>query len=261
MRVQELFDLSGRTALVTGGGRGLGRHLALGLAEAGADVFVASRKLENCRETARAVEKLGRRGVALRADLSRPEEVEALAEQVLAETDRLDVLVNNAGVIWGAPTLDYPMEGWDRVFNVNVRALWQLSQRVARHMREAGGGSIVHISSISGFRGSLEEKEPAIAYNAAKGAVNTLTKDMAVKLAPYGIRVNAIAPGSFETDMLDYVREAGPERLQAYLEQIPMTRSGQEDDIMGAVVFLASDAARYVTGHNLVVDGGWLVRG
>jgi NAD(P)-dependent dehydrogenase (short-subunit alcohol dehydrogenase family) len=261
MRVQELFDLSGRTALVTGGGRGLGRHLALGLAEAGADVFVASRKLENCQETARAVEKLGRRGVALRADLSRPEEVEALAEQVLAETDRLDVLVNNAGVIWGAPTLDYPMEGWDKVFNVNVRSLWQLSQRVARHMREAGGGSIVHISSISGFRGSLEEKEPAIAYNAAKGAVNTLTKDMAVKLAPYGIRVNAIAPGSFETEMLDYVRDAGAERLQAYLEQIPMRRSGQEDDIKGAIVFLASDAARYVTGHNLVVDGGWLVRG
>ncbi len=260
MRVQQLFDLSGRTALVTGGGRGLGRHLAIGLAEAGADVFVASRKLENCRETARAVEKLGRRGVALRADLSRPQEVDALAERVLAETDRLHVLVNNAGVIWGAPTLDYPMEGWDKVFAVNVRALWQLSQRVARHMRDAGGGAIVHISSISGFRGSLEEKEPAIAYNAAKGAVNTLTKDMAVKLAPYGIRVNSIAPGSFDTDMMDYVRDDGP-KLRAYLEQIPLGRAGGEDDIKGAIVFLASDAARYVTGHNLVVDGGWLVRG
>ncbi len=259
MRVQELFDLSGRTALVTGGGRGLGRHLALGLAEAGADVFVASRKLDNCRETARAVQQLGRRGVALRADLTRPEEVDELAERVLSDTERLDVLVNNAGVIWGAPTLDYPMEGWDKVFAVNVRALWQLSQRVARHMRDAGGGAIVHVSSISGFRGSREEKEPAIAYSAAKGAVNTLTKDMAVKLAPHGIRVNSIAPGSFETDMMDYVR-ADPAALRAYLDQIPLRRAGQEDDIKGAIVFLASDAARYVTGHNLVVDGGWLVR-
>jgi gluconate 5-dehydrogenase len=260
MRVQQLFDLSGRTALVTGGGRGIGRHLAIGLAEAGADVFVASRKLDACRETARAVEQLGRRGVALRVDLERPEEIDALADRVLAETPRLDVLVNNAGVIWGAPTLEYPMEGWDKVFRVNVRALWQLSQRVARHMRDRGGGAIVHISSISGFRGSREEKEPAIAYNAAKGAVNTLTKDMAVKLAPYGIRVNSIAPGSFDTDMMDYVRgdAAG---LRAYLDQIPLGRAGQEDDIKGAIVFLASDAARYVTGHNLVVDGGWLVRG
>jgi len=259
MRVAELFDLRGRTALVTGGGRGLGRHLALGLAEAGADVVVASRKLERCRETARAVERLGRRGVALQADLSRPEEVEELAERALAEVGRLHVLVNNAGVIWGAPTLEYPMEGWDRVFAVNVRALWQLSQRVARHMREAGGGAIVHISSISGLRGSLEEKEPSIAYSAAKGAVHTLTKDMAVKLAPFGIRVNSIAPGAFDTDMMDYVRDDGP-RLQAFLEQIPLKRAGGEDDIKGAIVFLASEAARYVTGHTLVVDGGWLVR-
>ena len=170
------------------------------------------------------------------------------------------MLVNNAGVIWGAPTLEYPMEGWDRVFAVNVRALWQLSQRVARHMREAGGGAIVHISSISAFRGAPEDKEPAIAYGAAKGAVHALTKDMAVKLAPYGIRVNSIAPGSFDTDMMDYVRDDGP-KLRAYLEQIPMKRAGEEDDIKGAIVFLASDAARYVTGHNLVVDGGWLVRG
>ncbi len=240
---------------MTGGGRGLGRHIALGLAEAGADLVLASRKLESCRETAAAIEALGRQALALQADLSRPDEVEALADRVLAPGERLDVLVNNAGVIWGAPTLDYPMQGWDKVFQVNVRALWQLSQRVARTMREQGGGSIIHISSISGSRGSPEEKEPAIAYSAAKGAVNTLTKDMAVKLARFGIRVNAISPGAFDTDMMDYVRGDA-----AFLEQIPMRRAGGEDDIKGAVVFLASEAARYVTGHNLVVDGGWLVR-
>jgi NAD(P)-dependent dehydrogenase (short-subunit alcohol dehydrogenase family) len=259
VHVQRLFDLSGRTALVTGGGRGIGRHIALGLAEAGADVVVASRKLANCEETVRRVESLGRRGWAFPVDLADERQIDALADRTLEAVGRLHVLVNNAGVIWGAPTLDYPMEGWDRVFDVNVRGLWQLSQRVARHMRDAGGGCIVHVSSISGFRGSLEEKEPAIAYNAAKGAVNTLTKDMAVKLAPHGIRVNSIAPGAFDTDMMGYVR-GDDERLRRFLEQIPLGRAGGEDDVKGVVVFLASDAAAYVTGHNLAVDGGWLVR-
>jgi gluconate 5-dehydrogenase len=119
---------------------------------------------------------------------------------------------------------------------------------------------MLHVSSISGFRGSLEEKEPAIAYNAAKGAVNTLTKDMAVKLAPHNIRVNAIAPGAFDTDMMDYVR-GDAAALERFLDQIPQRRAGGEDDVKGAAVFLVSDAAAYVTGHVLVVDGGWLVRG
>jgi gluconate 5-dehydrogenase len=259
VKTPRLFDLSGRTALVTGGGRGLGRHIALGLAEAGADVIVASRKLASCEETVRLVEACGRRGVAFEVDLAREDQVAGLAEQAIAAAGRLHILVNNAGVIWGAPTLDFPLTGWDRVFSVNVRALWQLSQLVARHMRDQGGGVVLHISSISGFRGSLEEKEPAIAYNAAKGAVNTLTKDMAVKLARFGIRVNAIAPGAFDTDMMDYVRD-DPEKLRRFLEQIPQNRAGLADDIKGAAVFLVSDAAAYVTGHVLVVDGGWLVR-
>jgi NAD(P)-dependent dehydrogenase (short-subunit alcohol dehydrogenase family) len=260
VRVGELFDLTGRCALVTGGGRGIGRHIALGLAEAGADVVVASRKIANCEETVRRIEAIGRRAWALPVDLLDPPQIDALADRTIGTVGRLHVLVNNAGVIWGAPTLDYPMEGWDRTFAINVRALWQLSQRVARHMRDEGGGSIIHVSSISGFRGSLEEKEPAIAYNASKGAVHTLTKDMAVKLARYGIRVNSIAPGAFDTDMLEYVK-GDDEKLRRFLEQIPMNRAGGEEDIKGAAVFLASEAARYITGHNLSVDGGWLVRG
>ena len=257
MHVQKLFDLSGRTALVTGGGRGIGRHIAIGLAEAGADVFIASRKLANCEETAQAIEKLGRKARAIRVDLGISEEVDALADRVFEETDRLHVLVNNAGVIWGAPTLEFPLDAWDRVFNVNVRGLWRLSQRVASHMKDAGGGSIIHISSISAFRGAEEDDEPAIAYNASKGAVTTLTLDMAVKLARDGIRVNAIAPGPFYTDMMNHVRH-DDEKLRQFHEQVPMRRSGGEDDIKGAVVFLASDAASFVTGHTLVVDGGTL---
>jgi len=255
MRVQELFDLSGRTALVTGGGRGIGRHLALGLAEAGADVFVASRKLASCEETAAAVRALGRRAWAFACDVAQPEQIERLVEQVLGETPRLDVLVNDAGVVWGAPTLEYPIEGWDKVFAVNVRGLWLLSQRVARHMKDVGGGSIIHVSSISGMQGAWEADQPNIAYNASKGAVLTLTKDMAVKLAPYRIRVNSIAPGPFLTDMMRHLR-VDEETLRRFHAGVPLGRSGGEDDIKGAVVFLASDAAAFVTGHTLVVDGG-----
>lgn len=255
MDVRQLFDLSGRTALVTGGGRGIGRHLAIGLAEAGADVFVASRKLDACEEAARAITELGRSGVALQADVGRSEEVERLLAQVLERTPRLDILVNNAAATWGAPTLEYPLEGWDKVFAVNVRGLFYLSQIAARHMRDAGGGSIIHVSSVSGLRGAAEEAMPAIAYNASKGAVITLTKDMAVKLARHGIRVNGIAPGPFDTDMTDYV-QSDDEKQASMLRQVPQHRWGYEDDIKGAAVFLASDAAAYVTGHTLVVDGG-----
>jgi len=260
MHVRELFDLRGRTALVTGGGRGIGRHLALGLAEAGADVLVASRRLAACEEVARAIERLGRRASARAADLARPEEVDALAEWAIAEAGRLHVLVNDAGVIWGAPTLEFPMHGWDRVFGVNVRALWQLSQRVARHMRDAGGGSILHLTSISAWRGAEESAEPAIAYGASKGAVEALTRDMAVKLAPHNIRVNAIAPGPFDTEMMEYLR-GDAQRWRDFHRQVPMRRPGQEEDIKGVGVFLASDAAAFVTGTTVVVDGGTLAAG
>ncbi len=260
MHVRELFDLHGRTALVTGGGRGIGRHLALGLAEAGADVLVASRRLGACEEVARVIEGHGRRAAARACDLARPEEVDALAAWAIAEAGRLHVLVNDAGVIWGAPTLEFPMHGWDRVFGVNVRALWQLSQRVARHMRDAGGGAILHVTSISARRGAEESAEPAIAYGASKGAVEALTRDMAVKLAPHNIRVNAIAPGPFDTEMMDYVR-GDVQRWREFHRQVPMRRSGLEEDIKGVGVFLASDAAAFVTGTTLVVDGGTLAAG
>jgi NAD(P)-dependent dehydrogenase (short-subunit alcohol dehydrogenase family) len=229
------------------------------LAEAGADIVVASRKLENCQETARAIAALGRRGVAIGADISRAEDVENLAEEATRELGAIDILVNNAGVIWGAPTLEYPIEGWDKVFDVNVRGLWLLSQRVAHGMKARGAGAILHISSISGLRGAPEEAEPAIAYSASKGAVNALTRDMAVKFAPYGIRVNAIAPGPFDTAMLDHVRH-DEASLKDFLAQVPMGRCGGEDDIKGAAVFLVSEAARFVTGQILAVDGGMIAR-
>jgi NAD(P)-dependent dehydrogenase (short-subunit alcohol dehydrogenase family) len=257
MRALDLFDLAGRTALVTGGGRGIGRHLAIGLAEAGAHVFIASRKREACEATAEAIRVDGGQATAIEADVSDPASIDALVAGVLAATPRLDILVNNAGMVWAAPLLDYPLEGWDRVFDLNVRGVFYLSQQIARHMKDAGGGSIVHISSISAFRSASDEREPVVAYNASKGAVISLTVDMAVKLAPHGIRVNGIAPGPFMTAMMDHVRHDA-ERLAAFNRQIPQGRSGEEDDIKGAIVFLASPAAAFVTGHTLVVDGGML---
>ena len=256
MEVQELLSLEGKTALVTGGGRGIGRHIALGLAEAGADVFLASRKLEDCRSAAEAIAKsTGRRAVALRCDLRELPAVEALAKQVLGQTERLEILVHNAGTTWAAPTLEYPLDGWDRVFEVNVRGPFALSQHIGRHMRERGGGSITHVSSISAFRGAPDDEQPVIAYSASKGAVVSMTTDLAVKLAPYGIRVNCIAPGPFDTDMMNHIRH-DPERMREFLKAVPLGHVGHEDDIKAVAVFLASEAARFITGQTLTVDGG-----
>jgi gluconate 5-dehydrogenase len=257
METRDLFDLSGRVAVVTGGGRGIGLDLAMGLAEAGADVVVASRKLANCEAAAEQIRKLGRSATALAVDMSKAASIDAFADALETAVPRLDILVNNAGVTWGAPVLDYPMEAWDKVYNVNVRGLWQLSQRVARRMKAQGGGVIINVTSVGGYKGAPDAVQPAIAYNSSKGAVITLTKDMAVKLAPFGIRVNAIAPGPFLTDMMSHVR-GNPAALGVMTRAVPLARVGERDDLKGVAVFLASAASSYITGHTLPVDGGMM---
>ena len=255
MHVRELLDLSGRTALVTGGGRGIGRHIAEGLAEAGADVVVVSRKRANLDAAVAAIEAEGRRAWAFEADLSKPEAIDRVVASVAEEIGRVDVLVANAGFAWGEPVLEHGLEGWDKVYDLNVRGTFYLCQQTARAMKDAGGGAMILVSSISGLRGARDEEQPSIAYNSSKGALVTLTKDLAVKLAPFGIRVNGIAPGPFSTDMMDHMRE-NPERWAGFRKRIPLDRAGEADDVKGAAVFLASRAAAYVTGHTLVVDGG-----
>jgi gluconate 5-dehydrogenase len=259
LETPRLFDLNGRTALVTGGGRGIGRSLAIGLAEAGADVVIASRKVDACRRVADSIEAMGRRAWALEADVSKLDAVERLVEETLSCVSRLDILVNNAALAWGAPILEHTPDAWDRVFDLNLRGLFFLSQGVARHMVETGGGNIIHIGSMAALRGAPDELEPSIAYTASKGALNTLTRDMAIKLAPHGIRVNAIAPGAFDSALLDHIK-ADPERHRRFLARMPLGRVGGEDDAKGAIVFLASDASAFVTGEILVVDGGWSVQ-
>ncbi len=256
MHSLDMYNLAGRVALVTGGGHGIGRHLSIGLAEAGADVIVVGRKLEPLQEVADAIEAMGRRCWVLQADISDTPAIDVLLATVAERVERLDILVNNAGMVWAAPTLDYPMGGWDKVFDLNVRGLFYLSQQVAKRMKAQGGGSIINISSISAWRCASDAQEPVVAYNASKGAVISLTRDMAVKLAADNIRVNGIAPGAFLTDMMNHIVH-DKEKLRAFESAIPQQRSGKEDDIKGVVVFLAGPASAFITGQTLVVDGGW----
>ncbi|MEZ5502275.1 MAG: glucose 1-dehydrogenase [Halioglobus sp.] len=257
MHTLDMYRLDGRVALVTGGGHGIGRHLSIGLAEAGADVVVVGRKLAPLQEVAEAIEARGRRAWVLQADLSDAGAIDVMLATLAERVARLDVLVNNAGMVWAAPTLEYPLKGWDKVFDLNVRGLFYLSQQVARRMKAQGGGSIINRSSIAAWRCATDAQEPVVAYNASKGAVVSLTRDMAVKLAADNIRVNGIAPGAFLTDMMNHLRH-DEEKLSAFESAIPQQRSGDEDDIKGVVVFLAGPASAFITGQTLVVDGGWL---
>ena len=262
MKLTEMFSLKGKVALVTGGGRGIGKFIATGLAEAGADIVLTSRKLKNLEETARQLEADQHvKALAIASDMAKEDTVDAMLKEAVAKFGRIDILVNNAGATWGAPTLDFPLEKWDQMFNVNVRGVWILTQKVARIMKEQGGGNIINISSVMAFRGSTEEGHPALPYNSTKAAINLLTMNLAVKLSPFNIRVNAIAPGYFHTDMMAYVDKPEFKDVRnAILREIPLHRIGEIDDIKGVAVFLASPASAFMTGHIMVVDGGQIAK-
>jgi NAD(P)-dependent dehydrogenase (short-subunit alcohol dehydrogenase family) len=254
MRVQELFDLAGKTAIVTGGGSGIGKQMAGALAELGANLVLCARKIERCEEAASEFSDLGVRTLALRCDVRNPEDVQAVVERTMSELGSLDVLVNNAGTSWGAPAEDTPLKGWQKVVDVNLTGVFLFSQAAGRAMIDRGhGGSIVNIASVAGLRGSPPGAMDAIAYNATKGGVISFTRDLAHKWAQYEIRVNAIAPGWFPSDMSKILLER---HGNDFVRRIPLDRFGGPDDLKGAIAFLASAASAYVTGHTLVVDGG-----
>ena len=262
MKLTDMFSLKGKVALVTGGGRGIGKFIATGLAEAGADIILTSRKIKNLEATAAELEANQKvKAVAIACDMAKEDTVEAMLKEAVAKFGRIDILVNNAGATWGAPTLDFPLEKWDQLFNVNVRGVWVLTQKVARIMKEQGGGNIINISSVMAFRGSIEEAHPAVPYNSTKAAINLLTMNLAVKLAPHKIRVNAIAPGFFHTDMMAYIDKPEFKPIRdAIVNEIPLRRVGEIDDMKGVAVFLASDASQFITGHVMVVDGGQIAK-
>jgi len=262
MKLHDLFKLDGKVALVTGGGRGIGKFIATGLAEAGADLVLTSRKLKNLDAAAREIaEETGVNVLSIVCDVAKPDDIDSMLAAAMEKYGRIDILVNNAGATWGAPTLDFPLEKWDQLFNVNVRGVWILTQKVAGIMKGQGGGNIINLSSFMGFRGSEEASHPAIAYNSTKAAINVLTMNLAVKLAPYNIRVNAIAPGFFRTDIMAYLDKPEFETTRdAIIHSIPLRRFGDVDDMKGLAVFLASDASAYMTGHIMVNDGGLLAK-
>lgn len=254
MRVPELFDLSGKTAIVTGGGSGIGRQMAGALAELGANVVVCARKLERCEKAAAELCELGVRSLAFRCDVRDPAEVQAVVDGTVEELGRFDILVNDAGTSWGAPAEETSLEGWQKVIDVNLTGLFFFSQAAARQMIAQGqGGAIVNIASVAGLHGSPPGQMDAVSYTASKGGVIALTRDLAWKWARFGIRVNAIAPGWFPSDMSQALLERYGDD---FVKRIPLGRFGSDDDLKGAVSLLASPAGAYVTGHTLVVDGG-----
>ena len=251
--MQDLFDLSGRVAIVTGGGSGIGRQMAEALAELGANLVLCARKVERCEQAAAELSELGVRALGMRCDVRDPEQVQTVCERTMEELGRLDVLVNNAGTSWGAPAEETPLEGWQKVVDVNLTGVFLFSQAAGRMMIDLGGGSIVNIASVAGLRGSPAGRIDAVAYNASKGGVIAFTRDLAHKWAPHGIRVNAIAPGWFPSDMSKVLLDRFGEE---FVGRVPLGRFGGADDLKGAVAFLASPASAFVTGHTLVVDGG-----
>jgi NAD(P)-dependent dehydrogenase (short-subunit alcohol dehydrogenase family) len=250
---RELFDLTGRTAIVTGGGSGIGRHMAQALAEGGANVVLCARKLERCEQAAAEIAGLGVRTLALRCDVREPDEVHEVVERTRDELGRIDILVNNAGTAWGAPPEETPLHGWQKVIDVNLTGVFLFAQAAGRAMIADGqGGKIVNIASVAGLGGAPPEVMNAIPYNASKGGVIAFTRDLACKWARHGINVNAIAPGWFPSEMSRLVLEQNPELV----DRIPLRRFGGTDDLKGTILFLSSPASDYVTGHTLVVDGG-----
>ena len=252
MNVKQLFDLTGRVAIVSGGSMGLGLQMAEGLAEMGANLVLCARKKERCEQAAEALRSLRVQTLALACDVKDKAAIQQVVEETLAKFGRIDVLVNNAGVSWGASVEEMTLEQWDKVLSTNLTGTFLFCQAVGKAMVAQGSGKIINIASVAGLGGASAELQ-AIGYHASKGGVIAFTKDLACKWAPHNIQVNAIAPGWFPTHMSEWIIE---HRKDSLLAKIPLGRFGGDHDLKGAAVFLASDASAYVTGHVLVVDGG-----
>lgn len=256
MRVLQQFDLTGKTALVTGCNKGIGKGMALGLAEAGADIIGVSATLES---SGSAIEKevnaLGKKFWAYQCDLSDRNTIYAFIKKVLAENKTIDILINNAGTIMRAPAAEHPDEYWDKVMAINLDAQFILAREIGRQMLQRGNGKIIFTCSLLSFQGGILVP----GYAASKGAIASLVKALANEWAGKGVNVNGIAPGYVNTDNTEALRN-DPERSKAILSRIPASRWGEPDDFKGAAVYLASDAAKYVHGEILTVDGGWMGR-
>jgi NAD(P)-dependent dehydrogenase (short-subunit alcohol dehydrogenase family) len=248
--------LDDQVAIVTGAAQGIGRAIALGLAREGADVVIADIQLDKAVETAEEIERMGRKSIAVKTDVSRLTDLSAMVETTLDAFGRVDILVNNAGIVLPTPFFETTEGAWDKIMAINLKAVFFCSQYVARIMAEKRGGKIVNLASTSSFVAGRQE----VPYAISKAGVRMLTAAAAAELAPYHVNVNAIAPGLIKTPLTEKhfpSPKALEERVKA---KTPMGRAGSPGDLVGAVVFLCSADADYVTGHTLVVDGGWLTQ-
>ena len=254
MNVKKLFDLSGKTALITGGSRGLGLQMAEALGEMGARVAITARKAAELDEAKIHLKSLGIDALTVVNDLQQTNSVQPMVEQVLKSLGQIDVLVNNAGAAWGAPAEDHPLEAWYKIINLNLTAVFLMSQAVGKlGMIPRRYGRIINLASIAGLLGTDPRMMPTIAYNASKGGVINFTRSLAVEWAHHGITVNAIAPGVFPSKMSQGMIDKAE---QIILDMTPMKRLGNDDDLKGLAVLLASDASAYITGQTVAVDGG-----
>ncbi|PAE35033.1 SDR family NAD(P)-dependent oxidoreductase [Bacillus sp. 7884-1] len=258
MSLKQLFDLTGQTAIVTGGGSGLGRVMALALAEAGANVVVCSRRLEVCEEVVKEIEELGKQALALVVDVTNPESVVQGLEKAVSHFGKIEILVNSSGTVFETPATEMPLKQWQAMLDTNVTGTFLMCQAVGKQMIENAYGKIINISSSIGFKGVDPEAVDSVGYTTSKGAVMTLTKDLAVKWGRHGVFVNSIAPGVFTTGMNNpeipgtLVHKAGP----FIASQVPVRRLGNDNDLVGALLYFASAASNYCTGQILVLDGG-----
>lgn len=252
--VQQLFDLSGKTALVTGGSRGLGLQMAEALGEQGAQIVLSSRKQAELDEALAHLHARGIKASAIAADLGKESEIMPLAEAAMASLGAIDILVNNAGATWGAPAENHPVEAWDKVMNLNVRSIFLLSQAVGNlSMIPRQYGRIINVASIAGLAGNGAGMQ-TIAYNTSKAAVINFTRTLAGEWGRFGITVNAIAPGFFPSRMTrGLLEKLGADEMAA---RAPLRRLGDDEDLKGAVMLFASNAGKHITGQTLAVDGG-----
>ncbi len=253
---KQLFDLTGKVVLVTGGSRGLGKAISLGLADAGADIIVASRKLDNCQAVVKEIEAKGRKALAVAAHTGKYEEIDRLVKLSFEHFGRVDIVINNAGINPAAGAItDVTPEAFQKTLEVNTLGPWYLAAKLAPEMARQGGGVIINVISVSGLRGAMGQG----AYGASKAALQSLTQTMAIEWAPLNIRVNAIAPGSYHSDLMDGAIAAIPEFEAGAKAASLQKRIANSEEILGPILYLASDASAYTTGSTLLTDGGYML--
>lgn len=251
--LKEIFDLTGKVALVTGGSRGLGKEMAEGLAEAGASLMLVARREQWLTPTIEEFRERGFKCEGALCDVANPDQVQAVVDKTLEIYGQIDILVNNAGVTWGEPAEDMSVEKWRMVLEINLTGAFLFSQRAGREMLKRRSGNIINVASVAGIIGQMETGQHIVGYVAAKGGLIAMTREFAAKWAKRGIRVNCIAPGFFPSRMTEKVLEHAQAQIEA---QAPMGRVGREGELKGVAVFLASPASGYITGQTIVVDGG-----